>query len=199
MAIFEKKNPIFSQIVIPPTKSLSYFSRFCSSLSLSISFYQWKLQCRVSIRHVYPAIFEQRSKEIVYMYIYIIFSTYFKSFFTRKTFIERKNRKIRRKNNRCSNAANPLQLAIHYLRRNTYALNFPLLSFPLLSFFFTRALRFFDRILSKWTGTGNFSNFPTTSCATSKVAHTYNTLVANESIEIALDCVTGESGREYIS
>ena len=51
---------------------------------------------------------------------------------------------------------------------------------------------------------GEFFKFPpTTSYATSKVAHTYTRtctrwLYANESIEIALDCVTGESGRVYI-
>ena len=70
------------------------------------------------------------------VHIYIIFSsTYFKSFFTRKTLVEKKKEeKVEKSEERIIDAANPFQLAIHYLRRNTYALNFPRLSFPLPSF-----------------------------------------------------------------
>lgn len=145
------------------------------------------------------------------VHIYIIFSsTYFKSFFTRKTLVEKKKEeKVEKSEERIIDAANPFQLAIHYLRRNTYALNFPRLSFPLPSFFFLARptgylFDFSWSCFKQMNRDGEFFKFPpTTSYATSKVAHTYTRtctrwLYANESIEIALDCVTGESGRQYI-
>lgn len=146
------------------------------------------------------------------VHIYIIFSsTYFKSFFTRKTLVEKKKEeKVEKSEERIIDAANPFQLAIHYLRRNTYALNFPRLSFSSLSSFFFLArptgylFDFSWSCFKQMNRDGEFFKFPpTTSYATSKVAHTYTRtctrwLYANESIEIALDCVTGESGRVYI-
>lgn len=187
MAIFEKKKKPNIQLNCNTTyqKSVVFFSFLLISFSLSLFPFinGWKASVSSFNSTCIPGHIRTTFKRNR-IYIYIIFSsTYFKSFFTRKTLVEKK---IEKSEERIIDAvtANPLSLAIYYLRRNGIRtllifLSFSFLFFPSFSPWtgsYIRSPRFFDRILSKWTASvgGIFQIFRPTLTRSQK-SHTRTT------------------------